>query len=466
MSGFVWLGVPDSPPPGASDWLGNECAPLEGFPWRGGAERNTTGMLMWSEPFTLEMENGEQVVVLLMDTQGAFDSESTVKDCATVFALSTMLSSVQVFNITSNIQEDDLQHLQLFTEYGRLALEDSGTKPFQVLYFLVRDWCYPYQYAYGTAGGDVLLDKRLQVKEGQHEELQQLRIHVRSCFEQIRCFLMPHPGLKVATSPHFDGRLSDIEPDFKTQLRLLVPLLLSPAHLVVKEINGSKITGRMLVEYFKSYIKIYQGDELPEPKSMLRATAEANNLAAVAGAKHAYVKEMEQIVGGDKPYIGPELFRREHERCKTYVLRLFASTRKMGSSAFCQIYLERLNGEIEELAESLSKHNDSKNIFAAARTPAVLFVIMTICYVVSGVFGVAGIETASNFISLVMCTALAALFMWGYVRYSGNYREIGMQIDSVTDVIWETVGALNPVCMKLVNGPAVGQTHDEIKKMK
>lgn len=73
-----------------------------------------------------------QVAVLLMDTQGAFDSSSTVKDCATVFALSTLLSSVQVFNITLNIQEDDLQHLQLFTEYGRLAMEDSGDKPFQV----------------------------------------------------------------------------------------------------------------------------------------------------------------------------------------------------------------------------------------------------------------------------------------------------------------------------------------------
>ena len=67
-----------------------------------------------------------------MDTQGAFDSKSTVKDCATVFALSTLLSSVQVFNITLNIQEDDLQHLQLFTEYGRLAMEDNGAKPFQV----------------------------------------------------------------------------------------------------------------------------------------------------------------------------------------------------------------------------------------------------------------------------------------------------------------------------------------------
>lgn len=37
-----------------------------------------------------------QVAVLLMDTQGAFDSQSTIKDCATVFALSTMTSSVQV----------------------------------------------------------------------------------------------------------------------------------------------------------------------------------------------------------------------------------------------------------------------------------------------------------------------------------------------------------------------------------
>ena len=31
-----------------------------------------------------------------MDTQGAFDSQSTVKDCATIFALSTMTSSIQV----------------------------------------------------------------------------------------------------------------------------------------------------------------------------------------------------------------------------------------------------------------------------------------------------------------------------------------------------------------------------------
>jgi atlastin len=78
------------------DWLGRDDEPLIGFSWRGGVERNTTGILMWSQPFPVTLDSGEEVVILLMDTQGAFDNQSTVKDCATIFALSTMISSIEV----------------------------------------------------------------------------------------------------------------------------------------------------------------------------------------------------------------------------------------------------------------------------------------------------------------------------------------------------------------------------------
>ena len=78
---------------------------------------------------------------------------------------------------------------------------------FQRLVFLVRDWSFPYEAAYGSEGGSQILEKRLRMTEKQHSELMQVRKHIKSCFHDIGCFLMPHPGLKVATNPTFDGSL-------------------------------------------------------------------------------------------------------------------------------------------------------------------------------------------------------------------------------------------------------------------
>ncbi|XP_020650407.1 atlastin-2 isoform X1 [Pogona vitticeps] len=421
----------------SSSWIGGSTEPLTGFTWRGGCERETTGIQVWSEVFIIPKPDGTKVAVLLMDTQGAFDSQSTIKDCATVFALSTMTSSVQVYNLSQNIQEDDLQHLQLFTEYGRLAMEEIYQKPFQTLMFLIRDWSYPYEHPYGLIGGKQFLEKRLQVKLHQHEELQNVRKHIHSCFSNLGCFLLPHPGLKVATNPNFDGRLNDIDSDFKRELQNLVPLLLAPENLVEKEISGSKVTCRDLVQYFKAYIKIYQGEELPHPKSMLQATAEANNLAAVAGAKDTYNKGMEQVCGGDKPYIAPADLEQKHQDLKVLAIKQFRSVKKMGGEEFCRRYQDQLEEELDGIYANFVKHNDGKNIFYAARTPATLFAIMFAMYIISGLTGFLGMNSIATLCNLVMGLALVSLCTWAYVKYSGEFREIGTLIDQVTEVLWE-----------------------------
>uniref|UniRef100_A0A8C1Y3G2 Atlastin GTPase 2 n=1 Tax=Cyprinus carpio TaxID=7962 RepID=A0A8C1Y3G2_CYPCA len=420
-------------------WTGGDDEPLTGFSWRGGCERETTGILAWSEVFVVEKKDGTKVAVLLVDTQGAFDSQSTIKDCATVFALSTMTSSVQVYNLSQNIQEDDLQHLQLFTEYGRLAMEEIYEKPFQKLLFLIRDWCYPYEHGYGLKGGNCFLDRRLQVKKNQHEELQNVRKHIHSCFSSIDCFLLPHPGLKVATNPHFDGRLRDIDDEFKKELQDLVPLLLAPENLVEKEIGGAKVTCRDLLEYFKAYIKIYQGEELPHPKSMLQATAEANNLTAVAGAKDTYNRTMEQVCGGDKPYIAPVDLQRYHEEFKETSVQQFSAVKKMGGVEFSQRYKQQLETELDEVYTNFVKHNESKNIFYAARTPATLFAVMFVTYMVSTVTGFIGLSVIAALANLVMGVSLMSLCAWAYVRYSGEYREVGVGIDLIAEALWEQV---------------------------
>lgn len=185
-----------------------------------------------------------------------------------LFAICLMISSVHVYNIMQNLQEDDLQHLHLFTEYGKIALESSNETPFNKLTFLIRDWCFPYEHKYGYEGGKDLLDKRFQINDKMHEELRDLRVNLKKCFKNLNCFLMPHSGLVVCTSPEFDGKLKDIQYDFKAYVKKFVESTFTP-NVSAKQINGREISTFELYEYFKAYCRVFEADELPEPKSML-----------------------------------------------------------------------------------------------------------------------------------------------------------------------------------------------------
>ena len=216
----------------------------------------------------------------------------------------------------------------------------------------MRDWSYPYEAQWGADGGKDLVSRRLEVSERQHPELQNLRRHIKNCFSSIEGFLMPHPGLRVSTGmgspqnltcifnyilifdientsihksvkndrgthstdPAFDGRMKDIESVFTEKLAEFVPLILAPDNVVVKRIGGNEVRCKEIIAFFKAYIEVFTGDEMPEPKSMLQATSEANNLASLSEAKDTYIAMMESVCGGDKPYINERVLDIEH--CK------------------------------------------------------------------------------------------------------------------------------------------------------
>lgn len=119
------------------------------FKFRSGQKAETIGIWIWSDIYTHEYENGEKVAIILIDTQGMFDSKSTIHDCTVIFALTILLSSVQCYNLMQHLQEDDLQNLDLFSQYGRQVVGYTTEKPFQKLIFIIRDWPYAFETKYG-----------------------------------------------------------------------------------------------------------------------------------------------------------------------------------------------------------------------------------------------------------------------------------------------------------------------------
>lgn len=79
--------------------------------------------------------------------------------------------------------------------------------------------------------------------------------------------------------------------------------------------------------------------------------------------------------------------------------------------------MDQLETDLEEQYNSFKAQNESKNIFKAARTPAVYLTIAICFYILSGVFGLFGIYTFANFSNLLMGIALLTLTLWAYIRY-------------------------------------------------
>ena len=111
----------------------------------------------------------------------------------------------------------------------------------------------------------------------------------------------------------------------------------------------------------------------------------------------------------------------------------------MGGREFSKEYLDRLVKEINEAFENFEKLNDGKNIFNAARTPAVFFTVVVLGYFFSSVFGSLGLMSFVRMCNLVIWAGLLAIVVWAYIRFSGEFREFGAKLDHVAELIWDEV---------------------------
>ncbi|KAJ6649651.1 Atlastin [Pseudolycoriella hygida] len=330
------------------DWMGEYRVDkeLNGFRWSGGKKRQTTGIWMYSHIFTHDYSNGDKVAIIVLDTQGLHDHDSSIKDCTAIFAISTLMSSLQCYNVMQNIQENNLRDLHFFTEYARLALNQTTEIPFQKLLFLVRDWPYAKDVNYGY--GDTYMEEILTATNEQTPEMHQMRNDINSTFEQINAFLMPYPGTYIAegmaeNSSHVDT--PNVDAKFIKYVKMLVPSIFAPNNLILKRINGQKMHARDFKTFLEKYVEIFNGNELPDAKSSLMATAEASLSALIKECLNLYEERMFHVIILREHLTISELFL-QHETSKEAAWSLFRNRPKFGGRELILSFRRQLEHDI------------------------------------------------------------------------------------------------------------------------
>ena len=350
-----------------------------GFHWRGGKERNTTGIWMWSQPHFVKDGNGNNLAVLLVDSQGMFDNETTMSLNASIFGLSTLFSSYQIYNVDKRIQEDNLQQLALFSEYARLAHEAGETaevektlneKPFQTMEFLVRDWQHfeeeeDYEQMEKEMGE--YLDQVISEREA--KDLQDTREQILACFETISCFGLSHPGLDVPKKT-FQGEVSKMDETFLNLLDRYCQRVFSVDNLKPKVIHGRQVTAVELGSYIKAYAEMFaSGASFPEASTMLEATATANNTNAVNMAVAQYKDFMNRISGPKcNNYVRPGELQDDHRQLLNKSLSLFDSMATFGNKKAIEGSRQTVIDQINDEFQVYSSLNDGRNPLAGLET--------------------------------------------------------------------------------------------------
>ena len=161
-----------------------------------------------------------------------------LSESISIFAISLMLSSVQIYNIRGNLTRSDLEHLRLFASYGKLLQEQNeNTCPFQRLIFTIRDWDLDDEL--GLEAGAHFLQGVMD-EMGDTEEGSDLMASIQTSFTKTSCCIMRHPG-SALRSDDFKGErfvsnsieiifktntLSDqLDEEFKENLTELIPFI-------------------------------------------------------------------------------------------------------------------------------------------------------------------------------------------------------------------------------------------------
>lgn len=152
----------------------------------------TSGICFWPRPFILKNVMGKEFAVIVVNTQALSGTDSIVDKA--IIAFCSLLSTVMIFNVSTQNIMNDLRSLEFSSELGSVCAEKTFRRPYQTLRIL----CGKKNEStdYGDTRQRAVTNQTISTEMSKHQS--------KLCFQDVNWFSVPYTKLTPAQNKNID----------------------------------------------------------------------------------------------------------------------------------------------------------------------------------------------------------------------------------------------------------------------
>lgn len=333
-------------------------ANVDAFAWRPGVDRHTTGI--WAAGPYIEQRDDRRVGILVVDSQGMWDGETDLNLLTSIFGLSSILSSVQIYNLAGGVVSmDKLDQVNAFTNFARSAItkcrrqqqqrgKQVNVPTFQSLHLLVRDYV---GYEGDACDMQICTKQNRDFLKAQKKLPQFSKFYgdLESIYGLVDVMLLPPPGQDVCFSTNFSGEVSAIAPAFLKNATRYFDRLFGPA-LTLKALNGSALTPLAFVELTRTFAELFASSSRPSAIGFAKSLETSVLLCAREASLSSYRSGMIERIdnaGASSLSSDESAFLAADREARSNALSAFDRQATFGDAATIASERERLLASLE-----------------------------------------------------------------------------------------------------------------------
>lgn len=230
----------------------------------------TKGIWLWSEPLTVQGEDGREVKVIVLDTEGIGAPTADATHDTRIFALGLLLSTYFIYNSVGSIDEQALNNMSLVTNLSsqirQTSTQDASEYP--AFLWVVRDFALQLQNSDGAViSSSEYLEDALKDCDASHPTApakNRVRSSLRDFFPDRDCFTMVRPCTLENQLQSLDSLPNkSLRPEFVAQAVELRERVFHSAATRLMKVQGVELNGSMLASLCTQYVQAMNEGQVP-----------------------------------------------------------------------------------------------------------------------------------------------------------------------------------------------------------